>query len=76
VTVCVKDRREWFGEIKDGAMILNEYGQIVKKRWFWLPEQYPYVELDEFVVMPNHFHGILLIIGNGRERSLQMTGAG
>ena len=66
-----------FGEVKAGAMILNDYGQIAGKQWIWLPEQYPYVELDEFVVMPNHFHGILSIVGNGRgvgngrDRSLQ-----
>ena len=42
-------------------MILNEYGKIVKEQWLWLKEQYPYVILHDYVVMPNHFHGILEI---------------
>jgi len=70
VTICVKDKTEWFGEIKDGRMMLNEYGKIVKNRWVWLPKQYFYIQLDEFVVMSNHFHGILSIVGNGRDRSV------
>jgi len=79
VTICVHNRIECLGEIKDGTMVLNQYGEIVRKQWIWLSEQYPYVHLDDFVVMPNHFHGILSIInvgnggdvGNGRDRSLQ-----
>jgi REP element-mobilizing transposase RayT len=42
----------------------NEYGDIVQRRWEWLAEQYSYVELDEFVVMPNHVHGIVVIRNN------------
>jgi len=74
VTICTKDRKEYFGKIEKGSMILNRFGEIVKERWLWLAGQYPYVQLDENVVMPNHFHGILMIdhtAGNGRERSLQ-----
>jgi REP element-mobilizing transposase RayT len=42
-------------------MILNEYGTIAEKQWYWLGEQYPYIVLHEFVVMPNHIHGIIEI---------------
>ncbi len=60
----------YFGEIKSDvnlnamlpqAMILNEYGKIAEEQWFWLAEQYPYVVLHKFVVMPNHIHGIIEI---------------
>ncbi len=71
VTICTKDRYEWFGEVKDDVMELNEYGQIVKKQWIWLSEQYNYIKLDEFAIMPNHLHGILIIVGGGRDRPLQ-----
>ena len=71
VTICTKDRKRWLGEIKEGVMILNEYGEIVRRQWMWLAEQYQYVKLDEFVIMPNHFHGILSIVGNGRDGSLR-----
>jgi REP element-mobilizing transposase RayT len=65
---------EWLGEIKKGKMALNKFGESVQKQWRWLGEQYVYVILYEFVVMPNHMHGILIInnVGNGRDRSLQI----
>ena len=76
VTVCTKDRKEWFGKIENGKMVLNECGSIVSQQWQWLAEQYSFVQLDEFVVMPNHIHGIIVIVGNarvgnGRDRSLR-----
>jgi REP element-mobilizing transposase RayT len=75
VTICTKDRINHFGEIQNGEMILNEYGKIAKEQWLLLQKQYEYVLLDEYCVMPNHFHGIIFIfndvVGNGRDRSLQ-----
>ena len=61
VTICIKERQSLFGEIIQDEMILNQTGVIVNSRWQWLSERYEYVELDEYVVMPNHFHGILII---------------
>jgi putative transposase len=61
VTICTHNREHFFGEIKNGEMILNESGNIVENQWLWLQDKYDYVFLDEFVVMPNHFHGILII---------------
>ena len=61
VTICVKERQSFFGEIIQDGMVLNQTGVIVNSRWQWLSERYEYVELDEYVVMPNHFHGILII---------------
>ena len=48
-------------------MVLNEYGNIVKNTWEDLPNHIAGIELDEFVVMPNHFHCILVITGAGLE---------
>jgi REP element-mobilizing transposase RayT len=42
-------------------MVENEYGKIAEKQWYWLGEQYPYVILHAFVVMPNHIHGLIEI---------------
>ena len=61
VTICTKDRINYFGNIKSRKMVLNEYGKIVKQQWLWLQEQYDYVYLDEYTIMPNHMHGILTI---------------
>lgn len=58
-----------FGNISDGVMVLNPAGEIVKEAWLWLAEQYPYVVLGEFCIMPNHFHGILVIDGVGAVRA-------
>lgn len=61
VTVCTYQRECLLGEIVDGEMQLNGYGNVTKTCWEWLSQQYLYVELDEWVVMPNHLHGILVI---------------
>ncbi|RLC54312.1 MAG: hypothetical protein DRH79_00935 [Candidatus Cloacimonadota bacterium] len=74
VTICTKDRLSFFGKIEDGKMILNETGGIVKERWLWLQDQYNYVKCGEYAIMPNHFHGILIIdtiVGEGRDLPLQ-----
>jgi len=44
---------------------LNEYGNIAMNEWLKTPQIRPYVQLDEFVVMPNHIHGILILTGVG-----------
>jgi putative transposase len=66
ITICTHHREQIFGAIADGAMQLNEFGQIVANHWQWLAIQYPYVELDEWVVMPNHLHGILVLTDTPR----------
>ncbi len=61
VTICTKDRYCFFGHIQDGQFIANSMGEIAGKYWMEMPDHYSFVELDEFVVMPNHVHGILWI---------------
>ncbi|MCK4800223.1 transposase [Candidatus Parcubacteria bacterium] len=60
-TICAKNKIECFGEIIDGKMVLNECGEIVKKCWYDLPNHYHNCRLDEFIIMPNHNHGIIII---------------
>lgn len=59
ITVCVKNNVCCLGEIENKKVILNEYGRVIERQWLWLKEQYPYVQLHNYVVMPNHFHAIL-----------------
>ena len=68
VTICTLNRECLFGEIKalEPAPLLNECGEIVLDCWNAIPGHFQGVELDEFVVMPNHVHGILIIHDNGR----------
>jgi putative transposase len=64
VTICTNQRQRLFGEIVDGKMHLNLCGQVVVSRWQNIPRHFPCVKLDEFVLMPDHLHGIV-VIGEG-----------
>jgi len=64
VTIVAQGRECLFGEIVDGEMKLNEAGEMVVRWWNELPNKFPNIELGEFVVMPNHFHGIIFIMAN------------
>jgi len=59
VTICTHNRECLFGKIVDGEMCINEWGKIAKRCWLEIPQHYPNVSLDEFVIMPNHIYGIL-----------------
>jgi putative transposase len=63
VTICTKNRERWFGEVENKIMRLNEYGCIAKTQWKWLEKQYPYIEVDEYIIMPDHTHAIIYIGG-------------
>ncbi|MDF0666327.1 MAG: hypothetical protein P0119_09705 [Nitrospira sp.] len=63
VTMCTQNRACLFGNVVDGQMRLNECGQVVADSWLWLSARYPHVDLDEWVVMPNHLHGIIILTG-------------
>ncbi len=65
VTVCTRERECLFGEIVAGEMQMNGIGQIVQDAWNGLPHHYPHIELDAFIVMPNHVHGIVVITDHG-----------
>jgi REP element-mobilizing transposase RayT len=64
VTICVQDRLALFGEIAAGQMQLNEAGSMVGHWWNKLSAKYPWVQIDEYVVMPNHFHGIVVVLND------------
>ena len=64
VTVCVHNKECLFGEIVERGMILNDAGKMISEYWGFLPGRFPGVALDVFMVMPNHFHGIIIITGS------------
>lgn len=66
VTIVTWRRDFLFGEIVNKEMRLNKVGKIVEWEWLELPKRLPYIELGTYVVMPNHFHGILYIHENVR----------
>jgi putative transposase len=61
ITILVKDRKPVLGEVVNGHLYLSPLGAIVEQVWLALPAHYPYVLLDVHCVMPDHFHGILII---------------
>ena len=63
MTVCAQDRQCLFGEVVEDGMVLNEAGKMAARWWGETENKFPHVELDEYVVMPNHIHGIVLIVG-------------
>ena len=63
VTISIQNRACLLGHITNGEMILNDAGRMVENEWLNLKTRFPNIELHEYVVMPNHFHGILEIVG-------------
>lgn len=63
ITICCKDRECFFGEVKNEEMQLNEIGKMAEKYWLEIPGHFKNVRLGEFVIMPNHMHGILILNG-------------
>jgi putative transposase len=61
VTICAQNRECLFGEIVNSRMMLSDAGRMVQTEWEQLRERFPAVELDAHVVMPNHFHAIVII---------------
>jgi putative transposase len=66
VTICTQNRKCLFGEIVGGMMWLNEAGLVARQCWSDIPGHFPHVELDGFVVMRNHIHGIVIAEGRAR----------
>jgi REP element-mobilizing transposase RayT len=64
ITICTHQRLHLFGEIINGEMKRNAWGQIAAACWDQIPNHYPHVHIDSHVVMPNHVHGILCIIND------------
>ncbi len=61
ITICTKDRECLFGEVRNKKMILNNAGFVARKCWLGIPNHFPNIILNEFITMPNHVHGILVI---------------
>lgn len=61
ITICTKNRIHYFGQVINGEMVLSNIGRIVKKFWYEIPNHFTRVVLDQYIVMPNHIHGIVVI---------------
>ncbi len=61
VTLCIQERHCLFGSITHETMILNDAGKMIDEQWLQLQERFALIQLDEYVIMPNHFHGIIIV---------------
>jgi len=61
VTICTRDRTFFFGDVISGEIHLSKIGQIAQQFWADIPDHCAYTDLDAYVVMPNHLHGIVII---------------
>lgn len=61
VTMCIKNRKHYFGEVENGSMQLSALGKAAEACWKAIPEHFPFVEIGAFVFMPDHMHGIIFI---------------
>ena len=61
MTICARNHIRCFGEVVDGRMRLNVTGMIAQECWRAIPGHFPNTDIDEFIVMPNHIHGIVIV---------------
>jgi REP element-mobilizing transposase RayT len=66
VTLCTQNHQLWLGTIVNSEMCLNRAGQIVQSTWKSLPKRFPGIHLEQFVIMPNHMHGIIVLTEEAR----------
>lgn len=64
ITICTNKHINYFGEIKNNKIKLNQIGKIVLQNWVDIPNHFSNVKLDKFVIMPNHIHGIIIVKNN------------
>ena len=71
VTICTKNRKQYFGEIKNEEMVLSDCGETAENLWLEIPNHFGDIKLDEHIIMPNHVHGIIIIDSDetGREQA-------
>ncbi len=71
ITICTKNRNPCFGSILSGKVNLSETGQVAERYWNEIPIHFPFIKLDEHIIMPDHIHGILLIDHNSSVNTVE-----
>ena len=67
VTICVRERQPILGTVEEDTVHYADCGRAVVDCWLWLAERYPHVELDEWIVMPTHLHGVVVLCDAERD---------
>ncbi|MDP6041697.1 MAG: transposase [Candidatus Latescibacteria bacterium] len=66
VTICTQNRECVLGDVANGELQLTDFGDVVSKWWIEILNHFPQTDLDEWIIMPNHIHGIIVITTNSR----------
>ena len=61
VTICIKDHIPFFGKARGEEVVLSTLGKMASRMWEEIPRHHSFVDLDEFIIMPNHIHGVIII---------------
>ena len=70
ITICTKDRNHFLGEVQKGSLLLSDAGKIAQIHLLEISDRFDNVELDEWVIMPNHVHMILIIVDDRRNMTV------
>ena len=71
ITIVTWHREYLFGDVVNGEMVLSKFGLVAKQQWENLPDRFPNITLGAFVIMPNHMHGVIVIMpGRGTAENL------
>jgi REP element-mobilizing transposase RayT len=73
ITICVNNRKEYFGNVNSGKVELNKYGKIIEKYLLSLPEKFTVCNIDYYVIMPNHIHFILVLDNSKTEKKFSVS---
>ena len=76
ITICIKNRKHHFGKCIDGKMKMTTVGAMVQDFWYEIPRHFSFVELGEFIVMPNHIHGMLILNKSQYENPIENDTSG
>ncbi len=71
ITICTKDRGHYFGHVANGKMHLNQSGFVAEKIWKEIPDHFSFAKLDEFVIMPYHIHGIVILAASPSPKEME-----
>jgi REP element-mobilizing transposase RayT len=66
ITICTKDKIRILGNVEGEKVIYSPIGKIAEECWLNIPNHFPDIELDQWIIMPNHIHGIIFILDAGR----------
>ena len=70
ITICTEDRKAMLGNVVNGEMCLNNAGSVAQSVWLSLPQRFSHVKLDQYIVMPNHLHGIIELVESETNRTI------